>query len=51
LIPILTQLLEAFPFSVLGFHSDNGSEYINERVAELLDKLLNRVHQIPLTAI
>ena len=40
LIPILTQLLEAFPFSVLGFHSDNGSEYINKRVAELLDKLL-----------
>ena len=40
LIPILTQLLEAFPFSVLGFHSDNGSEYINKRVASLLDKLL-----------
>ncbi|MHB1751687.1 MAG: integrase, partial [Acidiferrobacter sp.] len=40
LIPILTQLLEAFPFSVLGFHSDNGSEYINKRVAELPDKLL-----------
>ena len=40
LIPILTQLLEAFPFSVRGFHSDNGSEYINKRVAELLDKLL-----------
>ena len=40
LIPILTQLLEAFPFHVLGFHSDNGSEYINKRVAELLEKLL-----------
>ena len=25
---------------MLGFHSDNGSEYINHRVAELLDKLL-----------
>ena len=40
LIPILEHLLEAFPFQVRGFHSDNGSEYINKRVAELLEKLL-----------
>ena len=40
LLPILEQLLAAFPFRVQGFHSDNGSEYINKRVAELLDKLL-----------
>jgi transposase InsO family protein len=39
LIPALEQLLETFPFKVLGFHSDNGSEYINKRVAELLEKL------------
>jgi len=39
LIPALKQLLETFPFAVLGFHSDNGSEYINKRVAELLEKL------------
>jgi transposase InsO family protein len=39
LIPTLEQLLETFPFTVLGFHSDNGSEYINKRVAELLEKL------------
>ena len=39
LIPALYQLLETFPFTVLGFHSDNGSEYINKRVAELLEKL------------
>lgn len=39
LIPALEQLLEAFPFALLGFHSDNGSEYINKRVAELLEKL------------
>ena len=39
LIPILEQLLAAFPFTVRGFHSDNGSEYINKRVAELLEKL------------
>jgi transposase InsO family protein len=40
LIPALEQLLETFPFTLLGFHSDNGSEYINKRVAELLEKLL-----------
>jgi transposase InsO family protein len=40
LIPALEQLLETFPFTVLGFHSDNGSEYINKRVADLLEKLL-----------
>jgi transposase InsO family protein len=39
LIPALQQLLETFPFTVLGFHSDNGSEYINKRVVVLLEKL------------
>ncbi len=39
LIPALEQMLEAFPFILLGFHSDNGSEYINKRVAALLEKL------------
>ena len=40
LIPALEQLLAAFPFPIRGFHSDNGSEYINGRVARLLSKLL-----------
>lgn len=40
LIPVLQVLLEDFPFAIRGFHSDNGSEYINGRVAELLGKLL-----------
>ena len=40
LIPALEQLLAAFPFLIRGFHSDNGSEYINGRVARLLGKLL-----------
>jgi len=40
LIPVLEAMLEQFPFRILGFHSDNGSEYINHRVAKLLDKLL-----------
>ena len=40
LIPALEDALSQFPFHLLGFHSDNGSEYINKRVAELLQKLL-----------
>jgi len=40
LIPVLENLLEQFPFTVHGFHSDNGSEFINRNVAALLNKLL-----------
>ena len=39
LIPVLEDLIEAFPFDVRGFHADNGSEYINHQVAALLEKL------------
>jgi transposase InsO family protein len=39
LLPVLALMIDQFPFVVLGFHSDNGSEYINRRVAELLEKL------------
>ena len=38
--PALEEALAQFPFVILGFHSDNGSEYINSVVAELLQKLL-----------
>ena len=40
LIPVLDALLQSFPFVTLGFHTDNGSEYINRHVAKLLNKLL-----------
>ncbi len=40
LLPVLQAILVQFPFRVRGFHSDNGSEFINHRVAELLNKLL-----------
>lgn len=40
LIPVLENMIEQFPFTIRGFHSDNGSEFINRRVAELLNKLL-----------
>jgi transposase InsO family protein len=39
LLPVIRQLLDGFPFVILGFHSDNGSEYINYQVASLLEKL------------
>jgi transposase InsO family protein len=39
LLPVLEAVLEQFPFVVLGFHVDNGSEYINHRVAKMLEKL------------
>jgi hypothetical protein len=39
LIPIRKQMLAAFPFTLLGLHSDNGSEYINKQVVALLEKL------------
>ena len=39
LIPALQILIDAFPFKIINFHSDNGGEYINKRVADLLNKL------------
>ncbi len=39
LMPVLEAVLRQFPFTVLGFHADNGSEYINHRVAKLLEKM------------
>lgn len=43
LMPLLEDALNQFPFIIKGFHSDNGSEYINKIVARLLTKLL--IHQ------
>jgi transposase InsO family protein len=40
LIPVLEAMLQQFPFRIRGFHSDNGSEFINHTVARLLNKLL-----------
>jgi len=40
LIPVLEDLLDQFPFLILAFHADNGSEYINKHVMTLLNKLL-----------
>src|SRR5438270_2592585 len=40
LLPVLEAILEQFPFRIRGFHSDNGSEFINHTVAAMLNKLL-----------
>lgn len=37
--PVLEHMLRQFPFRILGFHTDNGSEFINRMVARLLEKL------------
>jgi transposase InsO family protein len=39
LLPVIEAMIERFPFQILGFHADNGSEYINYTVAKLLEKL------------
>lgn len=38
--PLLETLLDALPFVVINFHSDNGSEYINRVVEKILARLL-----------
>ena len=40
LLPVLEAILHQFPFQIRGFHSDNGSEFLNYKVEKLLNKLL-----------
>jgi transposase InsO family protein len=40
LVPALKEMFAQFPFIILGFHSDNGSEFVNKQVAGMLNKLL-----------
>ncbi len=39
MLPVLEAMLHQMPFSIQGFHSDNGSEFLNYRVAAMLEKL------------
>lgn len=39
LFPVLELVMAQFPFVIEGFHSDNGSEYVNHRVAKMLESL------------
>lgn len=36
----IEEALKGFPFYILGFHSDNGGEFLNEKVAEMLNNEL-----------
>jgi hypothetical protein len=40
LIPVLEAMLHQFPFRIVGFHCDNGSEFLNHQVEKMLNKLL-----------
>jgi transposase InsO family protein len=39
MLPVIQALLDGFPFPIRGFHADNGFEFINHKVAAMLDKL------------
>jgi transposase InsO family protein len=40
MMPVLEQILASFPFIIIEFHSDNGSEFINTQVAAMLKKMM-----------
>ncbi len=42
LVPALEMMLKAFPFVIRGFHSDNGSEFVNYQVAQMLNRMYVR---------
>lgn len=37
--PLLRSMMEQYPFRIQGFHCDNGSEFLNHKVAQMLDEL------------
>ena len=48
LVPVLETMLLQVPFVIRGFHSDNGSEFVNHIVASLqpIEQTTNPFHQI-----
>lgn len=40
LLPALQELIDLFPFRIIEFHADNGSEYINHEVARILNDMM-----------
>lgn len=40
LIPLLGKIIGSYPYRIMNFHADNGSEYINRKVAKMLNNLL-----------
>jgi hypothetical protein len=39
MLPVLLVIMEQFPFVIHEFHSDNGSEFINKKVLDILRRL------------
>jgi len=46
LVPALESMLAQFPFIIQGFHSDNGSEFVNKTVGCSLEQALDSFYQI-----
>jgi len=40
MIPVLEAALSQFPFVIINFHADNGGEFINYQVAEMLQRMI-----------
>jgi len=40
MVPVLAAALAQFPFVIINFHADNGGEFINYQVADLLQRML-----------
>jgi transposase InsO family protein len=49
-LPVLALIMAQFPFVITGFHSDNGSEYINHHVAKPAREAAHRADQVTLAA-
>jgi len=43
ILSALEPIIEQYPFRLLEFHSDNGSEYINHQVAEMFQRIFIRL--------
>jgi len=50
LLPVLEAMLAQFPFHIRGFHSDNGSEFINIRWP-IAQQVAHRADQIATPAL
>ena len=40
MLPLVKRILDYFPFRIVEFHTDNGFEYINKKILELLNRML-----------
>ena len=50
LMPVLEAMLPQFPFRIRGFHSDNGSEFINHTRGPAAEQAARGAHQVAATS-